>query len=118
MKTEKYKNKLEEEKKILEEELESIGKIVNKKTEDWEASPESETNTQEVQDEGDMAERSEDYEERASQLDVLEERLRNINKALEKIANNNFGICEKCGKEIKADRLDVNPAARTCKKCM
>lgn len=118
MKIEEYKNKLENEKKLLEEELSAIGKIVNKKIEDWKASPESETNTQEVQDEGDLAERSEDYEERASQLDVLEERLKSINKSLKKISENKFGICEKCGAQIEEERLKVNPAASTCEKCM
>jgi len=118
MKTDKYKNKLEEEKKILEDELSELGKLINKKTDDWEAAPESEMNTQEVQNEGDMAERSEDFEERSSQLNVLETRLLNIDGALNKIKNNKFGICETCGVEIEEDRLEANPAAQSCKNCM
>ena len=84
MKIDEYKNKLEGEKKILESELSELGKLINKKTDDWEAAPESEMNTQEVQNEGDMAERSEDFEERSSQLDILETRLLNIDRALKK----------------------------------
>lgn len=111
-----YKTKLEEEKKLLEDELSALGQV--DKTGDWEATPERETNTQEVQDEADMAERTEDYQERSIKLNLLEERLSDINKALKKIEENNYGICENCKKEIEKDRLEVNPAARTCKECM
>lgn len=113
---EKYKTKLEEEKKLLEEELATMGKV--DKTGDWQATPEDEMANQEVQDEADMADRSEDFEERASKLDLLEKRLNDINKALERLANQTYDVCEKCGGKIEMDRLDVNPAARTCKACM
>jgi DnaK suppressor protein len=111
-----YKTKLEEEKKLLEDELASIGQV--DKTGDWKATPEDETNIQEVQDEADMAERSEDFEERSSKLDPLEDRLNDVKKALEKIENNNYGDCEICKEKIEEDRLEVNPAAKTCKGCM
>ena len=112
-----YKTKLEEEKKLLEEELGGLGQIDNKG--DWTATPEEEEmNSQEVQDEGDMAERAADYEERSIKLNSLEERLLDINKALEKIDGGSYGICEICGEKIESDRLEVNPAAPTCKKCM
>ncbi len=118
MKTDKYKEKLEKEKAVLENELGSFGKLVNEKIGDWKAVPESEMNSQEVQDEGDIAERSEDFEERASKVDVLEVRLEEINEALENIKNNKFGICKKCGIKIEEDRLGANPAAQTCKSCL
>jgi len=111
-----YKTKLEEEKKLLEEELSSLGRIDKKG--DWEATPEDEMNTQEVQDEGDMAERAEDYQERSIKLNSLELRLTDIKKALEKIDGEDYGVCENCKKEIEKDRLEVNPAAKTCKECM
>lgn len=111
-----YKTKLEEEKKLLEDELGSLGQV--DKTGDWEAIPEEEIKSQEVQDDGDMAERSEDYQERSIKLNSLETRLANINKALEKIHGDSFGLCANCGKEIEEDRLEVNPAALTCKECM
>lgn len=110
---EKYKIKLEEEKKLLEEELSSIGKF-DTETGDWEATPESEIKSQEVQDEADMAERAEDYEERSSTLSALESRLNDIKKALIKIEEGKFGICEICGNNIEEERLDVNPSAKTC----
>jgi DnaK suppressor protein len=113
---EKYKTKLEEEKKLLESELSSLGQV--DKTGDWKATPETEMNSQEVPDEGDMAERAENYEERAIKLDSLEIRLNDINKALEKIGTESYGICEVCGKEIEEARLEVNPAAKKCIECM
>jgi RNA polymerase-binding transcription factor DksA len=116
MDTKIYKTKLEEEKKLLEEELATLGKV--NKEGDWEATPENELSNQEVQDEADMAEKSSDYEERSIKSNTLEIRLSNINKALEKIKGKNYGICENCGKNIEEDRLEVNPAAPTCKICM
>ena len=110
------KTKLEEEKKLLESELSELGRV--DKTGDWEAVPESENAGQEVQDEGDMAGRAEDYEERSMKLNLLETRLGDINKALGKIETKGYGICEVCGKDVEEDRLEVNPAAKTCKECM
>ncbi len=114
---EKYKIKLEEEKKLLEEELASIGKF-NKETNDWEATPESEIKSQEVEDEGDMAERAEDYEERSSTLSALETQLNNIEDALARIKKGGYGVCEVCGNKIEKERLEVNPSSRTCIACM
>jgi DnaK suppressor protein len=111
-----YKTKLEEEKKLLEDELSTLGQVDKKG--DWEATPDDEMVAQEVQDEGDMADRSEDYEERSIKLNFLELRLTDINHALEKMDGNNYGICEVCKKKIEMDRLEVNPAARTCKEHM
>lgn len=111
-----YKIKLEEEKNLLESELALLGKV--DESGDWEATPDTETKEQEVPDDGDMAERSEEYEERSSKLNTLETRLLDIKDALEKINTENYGVCENCKKEIEEDRLEVNPAATTCKDCM
>ena len=115
MEIENIKKVLNNEKKLLENELASIGKV--DKDGDWEAVPEEQTTGPES-DENDLADRSEDYEERSSILDSLETRLEDINKALSKIEDNSFGFCENCKKEIEGDRLEINPAAPTCKDCM
>jgi len=47
----------------------------------------------------------------------LELRLRDINIALKKIENGSYGKCERCGKDIKLERLKVSPEARLCSKC-
>lgn len=111
-----YKTKLEDEKNLLEDELSILGKV--DKAGDWNATADDEISSQEVQDEADMAEKSADYEERSIKLNTLEQRLSNIKKALEKIETGSYGTCENCGKEIEGDRLEVNPAALTCKECM
>ncbi len=116
METEKYKIKLIEEQKNVEGLLAKLGVV--DKTGDWEATPENEMVEQEVQDEADMAERSADFEERTIKLNSLEERLGDIRKALEKIENGGYGVCEVCGSLIEEDRLEANPSAMTCKKCM
>ena len=110
---EKNKIKLEEEKRLLEEELKSLGKL-DVDTGDWEAMPEDEIKSQEIQDEGDMAERAEDYEERSSKLSALESRLSDINNALSLIKEGKYGKCEVCGNNIEENRLAANPSARTC----
>ena len=40
-----------------------------------------------------------------------------IRKALEKLDEGNFGVCEECGKEISEERLKVRPMAVLCIKC-
>ena len=55
------------------------------------------------------------------QIAVLEGKLKTdlkeIEKALKKIKNGTYGICEKCGKKIEAKRLEVKPSAIYCLKC-
>ena len=115
LKTEIYKTKLEEEKKLLEEELGSISQL-DKTTGEWEAVPEEESAP--LSDESDMSDRSEDYIEKSAITETLDNRLEDINRALSKIGSESYGICESCGNKIEEDRLEANPAARTCKACM
>lgn len=41
-----------------------------------------------------------------------------INAALERVKNDSFGICAKCGNEISQERLDAVPHAAMCRHCM
>lgn len=43
--------------------------------------------------------------------------LHKIEKALEKIKNGTYGICEACGKKIEFNRLDIIPETELCMKC-
>jgi len=114
MNTDQIKQKLEEEKVLLEGELGSLGRV--DKTGDWEATPEVQSAPE--ADENDLADRAEDFEERSSTLNVLESRLSDVNIALDKIAKGSYGKCENCGNPIEEDRLEANGSARTCKSCM
>jgi RNA polymerase-binding transcription factor DksA len=47
----------------------------------------------------------------------LAARLNNIDSALRKISNGNYGICENCGREIELELLEIDPESRLCKLC-
>ena len=111
---EKFKEKLDKEKEVLERELKTLG-VVSKDSNDWEATSAEEVSGPEA-DENDLADRFEDFEERSETLNELEIRLVAINKAIEKVENEKYGICEIGGEEIEIERLEANPAATTCLK--
>ncbi len=43
--------------------------------------------------------------------------IKKIKKALERIENNTFGICEKCGEDISIERLKARPVTTQCIEC-
>ncbi len=43
--------------------------------------------------------------------------LKKIEKAIEKIDNGTYGICELCGKEIPIERLEARPVTDLCIEC-
>jgi len=69
------------------------------------------------QTEDENADEVEDYSNMLPIKIGLEETLANIEVALKKIEEGNYGICENCGKEIPLKRLKVAPAARLCLNC-
>ncbi len=113
MDTKHYKELLEKEKVTIEEELGKIA-LFNRETNKWEATPDQ-SMIGEI-DENDAADRFEDFEERSSMVQTFQERLTNVNLALKKIEDKAYGICE-VGNDhpIEKERLEANPAARTCK---
>lgn len=113
--TKYFKEKLIDEKKTLEEELAGIA-IFNTETNVWEATPDQEMTGE--SDDNDSADRFEDFEERSSMAKTLQARLSDVNSALEKISKGKYGKCETSGCDIEKDRLEANPAARTCKEHM
>jgi RNA polymerase-binding transcription factor DksA len=110
--TNHFKEKLEAEKKTLEEELGQIA-IFNTETNIWEATPDQEM-MGEI-DDNDAADRFEDFEGRTGMVTTLQARLTDVNIALGKIDAGTFGNCEVAHEPIEEDRLEANPAARTCK---
>jgi RNA polymerase-binding transcription factor DksA len=114
---ETFKHKLEDEKKLLTRELKEIGVVKDKKSpDDWQAKPEDldiiESDANEVGD------KITSYENNNALVNELEQRLMEVDTALEKIENGKYGLCEKCGEKIEEDRLSANPAAKTCKQHM
>ncbi len=111
--TEKFKKALEAEKETLLKELESIGRRNPSNPADWEATQGDAPSGGSDRNEG--ADGIEQYEEHTAILKELETRFNNVKRALLKLDEGGFGICEISGKEIELDRLEANPAARTCK---
>ena len=107
------KKQLEKERDELVEEMNTMGKM-NPETGEWEAVPEA--MDQKEADQNEMADRFEEFESRSSMMDTLETRLTDVKDALEKMEKGSYGVCEISGKPIEEDRLQANPAARTCKK--
>ncbi len=110
--TNHFKEKLETEKKSLEEELGQIA-IFNTETNIWEATPDQDM-MGEI-DDNDAADRFEDFEERTAMTTTLQTRLSDVKRALDKIEAGTYGLCEVSGEPIEEDRLEANPAARTNK---
>lgn len=67
--------------------------------------------------EDDNAAEVEIFERNLSMEKNLEVSLFNVDKALRKIEDGTFGICEKCGKAIAEDRLSAFPSATACMDC-
>ncbi len=112
MDTKKYKAKLEEELKLLEKELSEIGRINPSNPKDWEPM-ESDANS-DPSDPNDVADEIENFGENTAILNRLEPRYNDVKLALEKIENGTYGKCEVGGEDIPEERLDANPAAKTC----
>lgn len=111
---EHFKKKLEDEKKEIEQELEKVGRRNPDNPGDWEPTPPTDRDTSQA-DENTVADAIEGYEDNAAIVNTLEKRYRDIKSGLDKIKHNVYGVCQVCGKEIEADRLEANPSARTCK---
>lgn len=62
-----------------------------------------------------LADRMEASEESAGETSVLSARRLEIVAALKRMQDGTYGMCEECGEKIEEDRLEVNPAARTCR---
>jgi RNA polymerase-binding transcription factor DksA len=111
--TEHFKEKLKAELKIVETELESVGRKNPSNPLDWEAK-EGDIDV-DVAEEAEIAEGIEQYENNSAILKQLETRYNEVKDALAKIDLGTYGICEISGLPIEEDRLEANPAARTCK---
>ena len=50
-------------------------------------------------------------------IQELEQRLLSIDHALQRIAQGQYGLCQNCGGEIAAERLEVMPETTLCLTC-
>ena len=56
-------------------------------------------------------------EKNAALIAVLERRLVDIDAALKSMEKGDYGICQRCGKPIEPERLEVKPDATMCVSC-
>lgn len=107
-----FQKLLEEEKNRLEGELETVGQRNPDAPEDWEVTKPDMNVAASAQDE--IADVDEEFENRAGVEVSLEERLRDVDAALERIRHGAYGICPEGKHPIEEERLRANPAASTC----
>ena len=114
----KHKKKLEEEKELLLNELKKIGAVKSTSgvKDDYEATEFDKE--KDVNDLGDTAKNINNLIRRDMIVTELEQRLRNVDDAMERINNNEYGFCKECKEPIEEKRLEANPAADTCIKHM
>ena len=107
-----FKNRLEKEKTLVEEEIKTVGSSDPNNPKDFSAT----SNDMDIDraDENELADKMEELEDNKGILDSLEKQLKDINDALGKIGKGTYGICEISGELIERERLEANPAARTC----
>jgi DnaK suppressor protein len=107
-----FKQKLAAEKLNLENQLNDLGKKNPNNPNDWEAKPSDDSD---ISFRDEIADRFEEQDERKAMELSLETDLQDLNLALSKIAAGTYGLCEVDQQPIELDRLEANPAARTCK---
>lgn len=112
---EEQKSKLEKNKIELEKELKSFAKKDLKIKGNWETKfPDFGVRTADLSEEENQIE---EYEATLPIEYTLETRLQKIKEALKRIEKRTYGICQKCRKKIKIQRLKANPEADLCIKC-
>lgn len=105
------KQELKQKKVELEEQLQSIIKIDRQSTEYDAKFP----NFGDKEDEN--AAEVAAYQNNLSLEENLKFSLSRVNKSLQTIENNTYGVCEKCNNEIQPKRLEAFPQATVCMKC-
>ncbi len=108
---EELRGALEAEKDSLEEELASHGRVQSE-TGDWQGA--SVGFEGEEADPIDVADQIEELATNVPLVEELEKRHKDVEGALEGMDDGTYGVCEECGEDIPADRLEANPAARMC----
>ena len=84
---------------------------------DSEARAERESNKDEGMDTYDLASEERDREINFILSDRERVKLKQIDDALERLDNGNYGVCESCGLEIAEERLLAMPFTRLCRDC-
>ncbi len=111
MKTEHWRQKLEEEKTKLESEMLGIGQRNLAVPGDWESLPSEVGAESNIIDQADVIVSRENT---SAIFADLEARYDTILSALARLSKGAYGVCEVCGSAIEEARLSANPSATTC----
>lgn len=98
----KEKQKLEEERIQVADELEHLRELMQ-----------AEVDVEPDEGDAEIFER----EKNAALIAVLERKLSDIDSALRSIEKGQYGTCERCGRQIELERLEVKPDATLCLSC-
>jgi DnaK suppressor protein len=98
----KEQTRLLEEEKQIREELETLRELMQ-----------SEVDVEPDEGDAEIFER----EKNAALIAVLERKLKDIQSALRSIEKGQYGICDRCGNKIEAERLEIKPDATLCVSC-
>jgi DnaK suppressor protein len=112
MDTQRFKDKLEAELATVETELTSVGKKAP--SGDWEGKETELETMSPLQDSNEAADKIEELDINRGINDTLEIRYNEIKAALARIEDGSYGKCSECGMDIEEERLEANPAAKTC----
>lgn len=109
---EQLKEQLVQRKKLIIEQLQSIGSRTDGDEINFEAK---------FPDYGDSLEDSAsevaDYTKNLSLERDLEKDLHDVEKAIKRIEEGKYGICSHCGQEIEIERLKIRPESSSCVVC-
>jgi RNA polymerase-binding transcription factor DksA len=110
---EKLKERLKEQKDSITKELKNFAEEDPNLKHNWD----TKFPNREDGDKDDQADEAQEYDNMLSLEHSLELKLKDVNMAIEKFTEGKYGICEKCGKEIEEERLEVAPEAKLCISC-
>ena len=50
-------------------------------------------------------------------VETLKTHLDDVDQALDRIANDGYGVCDSCGSQISPERMEARPISRLCMNC-
>jgi DnaK suppressor protein len=103
--------KFQQFKETLEERISQFERVLAN------AEEETRANSARQADSADQAAAEYERQTLAHKADMARQTIRNLNEALKRITQGNFGECAQCGGEIESKRLEAIPTARYCLKC-
>ena len=107
-----FRKKLEEEREKLERQLSLIAKRNPENPKDWK--PTQPKLNPQASDLTEMADVFEKFETQVITGVALEAQLNEVQDAIGRIENGTCGLCGRDQKPINLERLEANPAAKTC----